>query len=330
MDTAVDLTGDVDCMDDGTWSYTWSWRYAGDTFLADVNEEFFVVNSNGIVIDFKQEPHHTATPDETQIGGGLGHIPLPPGNYIWKLHVLSGGGIIGLASGEFFAATNPGGDLPGPGPLPPQPGGGEHPPQGEVREPTLRRGDKSADGWVEYLQELLNGYGFPLVIDGDFGGATYGAVRGFQDQRHLKVDGIVGNQTWAALRLETPQDPGTDGRKRHSYVEQGAAARWWTEMGPGVFDPGEDSIVLTAVNTGRDPLGFGFVAAATLTPIGSAPIPFELHSFTGDGAPAGPGFHVLFGNRGIAALTGQGDVVIDALLPPELGGDNIQVTVTVP
>jgi murein DD-endopeptidase MepM/ murein hydrolase activator NlpD len=65
--------------------------------------------------------------------------------------------------------------------------------------PTLRRGDRSDD--VAYLQGLLNDAGFDAgPTDGIFGGRTESAVRGFQTDNDLTVDGIVGRQTWTELR----------------------------------------------------------------------------------------------------------------------------------
>jgi len=62
----------------------------------------------------------------------------------------------------------------------------------------LRRGAKGED--VKQLQTRLRSHGFPtLAVDGDFGPATEAAVRHFQSERKLVVDGIVGPQTWAAL-----------------------------------------------------------------------------------------------------------------------------------
>lgn len=63
--------------------------------------------------------------------------------------------------------------------------------------PTLKRKDRGPD--VERLQERLNTNGAALEIDGVFGGATEAAVRAFQEAKGLKVDGIVGNNTWEAL-----------------------------------------------------------------------------------------------------------------------------------
>jgi peptidoglycan hydrolase-like protein with peptidoglycan-binding domain len=53
---------------------------------------------------------------------------------------------------------------------------------------------------VEQLQEALFVLGFdPSGIDGAFGPLTEGAVRGFQDERGLSIDGIVGSQTKGTL-----------------------------------------------------------------------------------------------------------------------------------
>ena len=74
--------------------------------------------------------------------------------------------------------------------------------------PELKRGCKN--GYVKTLQDLLIKRGFscggkvdPLtkheVSDGEFGIATENAVKLFQKQKNLKVDGEVGESTWPAL-----------------------------------------------------------------------------------------------------------------------------------
>ena len=68
--------------------------------------------------------------------------------------------------------------------------------------PTLRRGDSGED--VKYLQTLLvkAGYGAFLgdnPIDGRFGALTEEAVKAFQDDCYLTMDGIVGPMTWKDL-----------------------------------------------------------------------------------------------------------------------------------
>ena len=67
-------------------------------------------------------------------------------------------------------------------------------------KPTLRRGDKGA--YVVEMQTELHklNYGLgPCGIDGDFGRATEAAVRTFQYDQRLVIDGICGPKTWAAL-----------------------------------------------------------------------------------------------------------------------------------
>lgn len=59
----------------------------------------------------------------------------------------------------------------------------------------------SRDGMVYVLQEWLNEAGFPAKGDaaGVFGPRTEEAVRAFQHQAGLKVDGLVGSATWCSL-----------------------------------------------------------------------------------------------------------------------------------
>lgn len=66
--------------------------------------------------------------------------------------------------------------------------------------PTLKRGMKGE--YVSLLQTKLVNKGYsvgPCGIDGDFGSATLNAVKQFQRDNGLAVDGIVGKNTWSAL-----------------------------------------------------------------------------------------------------------------------------------
>lgn len=123
----------------------------------------------------------------------------------------------------------------------------------EQKQPTLRKGDKGADGWVEYLQQRLNKRLKPspgLNTDGDFGQATHQAVLAYQRQEKLQVDGTVGNQTWASLRLADPEDPSTDRRPPHTFNEQGLEARWLSEGGLAIYFTSADAMELAVVSVG--------------------------------------------------------------------------------
>lgn len=62
---------------------------------------------------------------------------------------------------------------------------------------TLRWG--SAGGSVSDLQAALNDHGADLAVDGKFGPRTYAAVKEYQSDKGLVVDGIVGIKTRTAL-----------------------------------------------------------------------------------------------------------------------------------
>ena len=66
--------------------------------------------------------------------------------------------------------------------------------------PTLRKGNTGE--YVTLLQTKLLQKGYDLGrygVDGDFGSATLTAVKQFQRDHGLAVDGVVGKNTWAAL-----------------------------------------------------------------------------------------------------------------------------------
>lgn len=94
-----------------------------------------------------------------------------------------------------------------------------------VAQPVLRRGSRGPA--VKRLQEALIKLGYKLPrygADGVFGAETEAAVRAFQAARKLKVDGIVGPQTWTALdkalaALQKPKLPKNDeGDKEHWVI----------------------------------------------------------------------------------------------------------------
>ena len=95
------------------------------------------------------------------------------------------------------------------------------------RKPTLKRGSKGDA--VRELQEILDRLGYDLGkcgIDSDFGRATEKAVKAFQQNAGIGVDGIVGAATWAALDLMKDQyaKPTDPEEKRYTVIITGRTA----------------------------------------------------------------------------------------------------------
>ncbi|WP_445173045.1 peptidoglycan-binding protein [Microcoleus sp.] len=75
-----------------------------------------------------------------------------------------------------------------------------HEPEVRPHKRILKHGSRGAD--VKKLQKLLNARGLsshPIAIDGVFGPTTLTAVKKFQRQAHIPVDGVVGGKTWDRL-----------------------------------------------------------------------------------------------------------------------------------
>ena len=65
----------------------------------------------------------------------------------------------------------------------------------------LRRDDRGAA--VTELQQMLTKLGYTVTVDGVFGSGTEAAVKRFQEDKGLKVDGIAGSATLSLLRSLT-------------------------------------------------------------------------------------------------------------------------------
>lgn len=77
-----------------------------------------------------------------------------------------------------------------------------------VSYPTIKLDSKGSN--VKKAQQLLIAKGYSCGAagaDGDFGAATYNAVKKFQAANGLEVDGIVGAKTWAALLKAEQTEP---------------------------------------------------------------------------------------------------------------------------
>lgn len=210
----------------------------------------------------------------------------------------------------------------------------------ETQEPTLRLGDDSVDGWVEYAKTLL----LETAVmhdadldheDGRFDELTEWVVERFQTDRGLRVDGVIGNQTWAALRGEEPQAVGTDGEAPGTYVEAGIEARWAQEDS-AAYDPREDELRLVAFNTGSDPLNADNFRVEIAIETGGRRI--DVHDFrftraSDDGPTADAGELIWIVVDDMLALTGASepedlaDLSVRARMSDELGGDIMETQV---
>jgi len=75
-----------------------------------------------------------------------------------------------------------------------------------MAEPVLIKG--STDPAVRDLQEALKALGHdPGPIDGAFGAKTESAVKAFQQQREITVDGIVGRVSWINIDEADQSEP---------------------------------------------------------------------------------------------------------------------------
>ncbi len=108
-------------------------------------------------------------------------------------------------------------------------GGGAAPAPGPAGDPTIKQGDKGAP--VSKCQARCNVHGAhpALTVDGDFGPATTTVIRGFQGNKKLGVDGVVGPATWAELNktpaaAPAPKPTTGDARPWHgAWVSAGQA-----------------------------------------------------------------------------------------------------------
>lgn len=88
---------------------------------------------------------------------------------------------------------------------------------------TLRNGSKGPD--VTRLQTMLNKTVNPspkLATDGDFGPKTEAAVKAYQKQHHLGVDGVVGEKTWGELEGHHAKPVGPAGIPPATHEEAGS------------------------------------------------------------------------------------------------------------
>jgi peptidoglycan hydrolase-like protein with peptidoglycan-binding domain len=133
-------------------------------------------------------------------GGGFGYEGTinPAGEY----NSCGGGGFVPTSSGTNPNPTSPVNNPPAPvAPVAPPPNPNDVG-SSNCHSLVLRQGNFG--GCVRHLQTHLNDFGYWLSLDSDFGPATRSAVRDFQVNRGLDVDGVVGPATWSALHNTAP------------------------------------------------------------------------------------------------------------------------------
>jgi peptidoglycan hydrolase-like protein with peptidoglycan-binding domain len=220
---------------------------------------------------------------------------------------------------------------PGPGPVPPGPEPAEDfVPPPESKQPTLRKGDKSDDGWVEYLCMLLDvKAGSKLPRDGKFSAAVHKVVVKYQGDNGLMVDGIVGNQTWASLRDDAPEKPSTDGREPGTFVEEGAEARWDFESNlHAIYRKKDDEVLLAISSVGQEKID-NFEAKVRVTPPNGKPkiVKIKIGKSEGKRPKGGGALHTVKLKKFKKAFPAPdpnaqaSDYFIESFMPPELGGD---------
>lgn len=135
----------------------------------------------------RAELDRAADRGDPRLGGFVGHRELDPSRRSDPGQDFPWDRFLALASGEHAP------------PVPPARPSSDDEAAAAAR---LRRGSTGVD--VRRVQGMLVAHGYELDVDGDYGPRTEQAVRRFQLQHGMGVDGIVGPATWLALEGGRP------------------------------------------------------------------------------------------------------------------------------
>ena len=111
----------------------------------------------------------------------------------------------------------------------------------QTANPIVRQGSQGQS--VKTLQQLLTAAGYPLNADGIFGPRTEAAVKKFQKDKGLVVDGIVGPKTWSSLIAANPiLRQGSQGQSVKTLQQLLTAAGYPLTV-DGIFGPRTEAAV---------------------------------------------------------------------------------------
>ncbi|SQC00317.1 spore-cortex-lytic enzyme precursor [Clostridium tetanomorphum] len=112
----------------------------------------------------------------------------------------------------------------------------------------------SRGGTVYNIQKRLKNWGYYKGgIDGIYGYETFTSVKKFQSKNGLKVDGIVGNQTLAALGINEGTSSGTSNKYNNNNQDINLLARIINGEARGEPYEGQVAVGAVVLNRTRDP-----------------------------------------------------------------------------
>ncbi|AXK35763.1 peptidoglycan-binding protein [Streptomyces armeniacus] len=99
-------------------------------------------------------------------------------------------------------------------------------------------GTGAAGSNVGSAQHLLRAHGHDIAVDGQFGPATEGAVRAFQESKGYGADGVIGSETWPGLVITVREGDSGDAvsAAQTALNKHGAGLAVDGQFGPGTAD----------------------------------------------------------------------------------------------